>query len=51
MQTMDHSIADMYKKGYIEREEAIIRSTNPGKMSKTLDTIDQEKQPAAAGKK
>lgn len=50
MQTMDHSIADMYSKGYIDKEEAIMRSTNPGKMSKTLDTVDSEKS-AAAGKK
>jgi len=36
MQTMDHSIAQMYSKGFIDREEAIIRSTNPGKMEKIL---------------
>lgn len=41
MQSMDHSIADMYSKGYIEREEAIIRSTNPGKMEKVLASITQ----------
>lgn len=43
MQTMDHSIADMYGKGYLDKEEAIMRSSNPGKMSKTLDIIDNEK--------
>lgn len=36
MQSMDHSIADMYEKGYISREEAILRSTNPAKMEKQL---------------
>jgi twitching motility protein PilT len=41
MQTLDHSIADMYFKGFIDREEAIVRSSNPGKMEKVL---------AAAGK-
>ncbi|MHC5061228.1 MAG: type IV pilus twitching motility protein PilT [Planctomycetota bacterium] len=41
MQSMDFSIADMYFKGFIDREEAIVRSTNPGKM---------EKQLSAAGK-
>lgn len=34
MQNMDYSIADMYFKGFIDREEAITRSTNPGKMEK-----------------
>ena len=38
MQSLDTSIADMYFKGYIDREEAIARSTNPGKMEKTLST-------------
>jgi len=41
MQSMDNSIADMYFKGFIDREEAIVRSGNPGKMEKML---------AAAGK-
>ncbi|RKY12134.1 MAG: type IV pili twitching motility protein PilT [Planctomycetota bacterium] len=36
MQSMDFSIADMYFKGFIDREEAVIRSTNPGKMDKQL---------------
>ncbi|HHE75359.1 MAG TPA: PilT/PilU family type 4a pilus ATPase [Desulfobacteraceae bacterium] len=36
MQMMDHSIADNYFKGYIDREEAIARSSNPSKMEKTL---------------
>ncbi len=36
MQNMDNSITDMYFKGYIDREEAIGRSSNPGKMDKVL---------------
>ena len=38
---LDDSIAEMYFKGFIDRDEAIVRSSNPGKMEKTL---------AAAGK-
>lgn len=47
MQTMDSSIADMYFKGYIDREEAIVRSNNPGKMEKTL-TPSEEFEPVQA---
>ncbi len=36
MQTMDNSIADAYFKGFIAREEAIARSSNPAKMEKVL---------------
>jgi twitching motility protein PilT len=36
MQNMDHSIAEMYFNEYIDREEAIARSNNPGKMDKLL---------------
>lgn len=36
MLNLDNSIADMYHKGYIDREEAIMRSSNPGKMEKIL---------------
>jgi twitching motility protein PilT len=36
MQTMDHSIADMYEKGFLDREEAVLRSSNPAKMDKIL---------------
>lgn len=36
MQNMDNSIAEMYSKGYIDREEAIARSSNPGRMEKML---------------
>lgn len=43
MQTMDHSIAEMYSQGYIDREEAIMRSTNPGKMEKTLKALTGQK--------
>jgi twitching motility protein PilT len=41
MQSLDSSIAEMYFKGYIDREEAIARSTNPGKMEKTLIPTDK----------
>lgn len=36
MQSMDYSISTLYFKGYIDREEAIARSSNSGKMSKIL---------------
>jgi twitching motility protein PilT len=36
MQSMDHSIAQMYSKGYIHREDAVARSSNPGRMEKVL---------------
>jgi len=36
MQNMDNSIAEMYSNGYIDREGAITRSNNPGKMEKLL---------------
>jgi len=36
MQNMDNSIIDMYFKGFIDREEAIQKSSNPGKMEKSL---------------
>jgi len=39
MQTMDNSIADMYEKGYLDREEAVARAMNPGKMEKVLPPI------------
>lgn len=40
MQNLDNSIADMYFQGYIDREEAIMRSSNPAKMEKTLVPVD-----------
>ena len=36
MQSMDHSIEEMYNKGFISRNEAVMRSSNPGKMDKKL---------------
>lgn len=36
MVNLDNSIAEMYCKGYIDREEAIMRSSSPAKMEKTL---------------
>jgi twitching motility protein PilT len=41
MMNLDNSIADMYFKGFIDREEAINRSSNPGKMEKVLVPMDQ----------
>jgi len=41
MQTLDSSIADMYFQGYIDREEAIMRSSNPAKMEKILVPINE----------
>ena len=40
MQNMDNSIADMYFKGFIDREEAIQKSSNPGKMEKSLTPVE-----------
>jgi twitching motility protein PilT len=51
MQSMDFSIADMYFRGYIDREEAIIRSTNPGKMDKQLSPEGHVTAGTAKGKK
>jgi twitching motility protein PilT len=36
MQNLDYSITEMYSKGYLDRDEAIMRSSNSGKMEKTL---------------
>ena len=36
MQSMDYSIANMFFKGYIDKDEAISRSTNPAKMEKVV---------------
>lgn len=41
MQGLDNSIAEMYFKGYIDREEAIMRSANPGKMEKLLVPLSE----------
>jgi twitching motility protein PilT len=36
MHMMDHSIAELCSNGFIDREEAILRSSNRGKMEKLL---------------
>jgi twitching motility protein PilT len=38
MQNMDYSIATMYFKGHIDKEEAIMRSTNPAKLEKMFNS-------------
>jgi twitching motility protein PilT len=51
MQSMDNSITDMYFKGFIDRDEAIVRSSSPGKMEKLLaaaGTRNDTKATAAA---
>lgn len=47
MQKMDNGIAANYYKGYIDRQEAIMRSTNPAKMNKLLDMKSPQKPPEA----
>ena len=47
MQSMDYSIQEHYQSGYLDREEAIIRSSNPGKMEKMLPS----QSPAAVAPK
>ena len=37
MQTMDNSITQLFLDGYIDKEEAILRSSNPSKMEKSLE--------------
>jgi twitching motility protein PilT len=41
MQNMDNGIAELYSKGYIDREEAIARANNPGKMDKMLPEMQE----------
>jgi twitching motility protein PilT len=41
MQNLDNSITDMYSNGYIDRDEAIMRSSNPAKMEKTLTPVGE----------
>ncbi|TKJ34983.1 MAG: type IV pili twitching motility protein PilT [Planctomycetes bacterium B3_Pla] len=41
MMNLDNSIADMYFKGYIDREEAIIRSNSPAKMEKMFGPAEE----------
>ncbi len=43
MQSLDHSIAEMFFKGYIDREEAVVRSSNPGKMEKLLVPANKDR--------
>jgi twitching motility protein PilT len=40
MQNMDNSIADLYLKGYLDREDAVSRANNPGKMEKLLPAME-----------
>jgi len=44
MQTMDRSIGEMYTAGYIDKEEAISKSNNPGKMEALTAAVEDEKQ-------
>lgn len=37
MRSMDDSIAEMYSRGFLDRDEAVTRATNPGKMEKRLE--------------
>ena len=37
MHTMDNSIVQLFLDGYIDKEEAILRSSNPSKMEKSLE--------------
>jgi twitching motility protein PilT len=46
MQNMDGSIADMYFKGFLDREEAITRSNNPAKMDKLLKPMGEKPKTA-----
>ena len=48
MQTMDLSIAEMYSKGFIDREEAVMRSSNPTKMDKQLSPAGRPEAAATA---
>lgn len=36
MQSMDYSIANLFFKGFVDKDEAIAKSSNPGKMSKII---------------
>ncbi len=40
MQKMDFSIQELYESGYLDREDAIVRSTNPVKMDKILGPME-----------
>lgn len=43
MQDMDFSIAQMFFKGFIDRNEAVMRSSNPGKMEKVLQEENRDR--------
>lgn len=43
MQSMDHSIAEMFFRGFTDREECITRALNPGKMEKLLSNAGKVK--------
>jgi len=49
MQNLDNSIAEMYCKGYIDREQAIARSGNPGRMEKMLAPADKSQAAQPVG--
>ena len=51
MMSMDYSIQQMCAAGYIDKDEAILRSTNPGKMEKVLAEMPQPVRQAAAAQK
>ena len=44
MQSMDRSIIDMYSAGFLDREEAVIKSSNPGKMEKLAASVENTKE-------
>ncbi len=46
MQTMDYSIGLMYSNGYIDKEEAINRSSNPARMEKMLAAQNEKSHSA-----
>jgi hypothetical protein len=51
MQNLDNSISEMYFKGYIDREEAIMRSSNPAKMEKLLVPVEELDKSGSRDKK
>jgi twitching motility protein PilT len=44
MHTMDSSIAELYQKGWIDKEEAVMRSHNPAKIEKAIRLHEQAKK-------
>jgi twitching motility protein PilT len=50
MQSMDYSIQQMYEAGYIDREDAVNRSSNPAKMEKLLSPAPARKGEATSPK-